>query len=225
MPKAIRPMPPGAISRRHSAGVSVSQHRRPGGAPASRRHLPARAEQSGRRGLQRRGELAQRGRGRAGPGTAPGTPGTAGSSRPGRPPAPGSGRSSARRRATRLLRSPGSGGDGQEGSASCVRARFRPQGSRPGYGLNGHRDRGVADPARAWPPAPLHLLGSLTCVRSCRAPHTDQPGQDGAWRRVALATSGRDVRPPPDSVSTGELLPWAAVAPGCRSRAMVPAEG
>src|SRR6266702_4004471 len=61
VPNAIRPTPPGAISRRHSAGRSLLMTRM-----LARRRGCAGAEERGRRGLQGGGELPERERARPG---------------------------------------------------------------------------------------------------------------------------------------------------------------
>ena len=69
VPNAIRPTPPGVISRRHSAGIELADDPQVGRAALAGRHVRAAAEQRGRRGPQRGGELPERGR--AGPGRVP----------------------------------------------------------------------------------------------------------------------------------------------------------
>ena len=172
------------------------QHRRAGGATAPGRDLPARAEQRGRRGLQRRGELAQRGR--AGPGRVPLQVLQVAQAHPGAGGHLGLARAAARRGAARLACS---GHQGQAATARPVLLTGSPFSGPLVPCLDMYLTViGIAaspDPVAAGPRTPLHLLGSLRlCAMPGRRPAHRQPRQAGAWWRVALATSGRDVGPP-----------------------------
>ena len=85
-PDAARRDQPAALGRQE-----LGYDGRADQAAVSRWHLDPGAQQGGRRGPQRGGQLAQVGGVWAGPGISPRIPGTAGSSRPGRRPAPWSG--------------------------------------------------------------------------------------------------------------------------------------
>src|ERR1035441_9517612 len=195
--KAIRPIPPGAIRRRHSAGVSLSLtgwpdgSPRPGGPPPRPPRAPARPhragpEQRGRRGLQRRGERPQRGR--AGPGRIPlqvlqvpqahpGARGDLGLTEPQLGPAQRDALAQVtwvgRRRPARCL--------------SLLLGSFSFYSFWPGYILNGHRDRGVTSPVAAGPRTPLHLLGSLGYrmrgrrLRTSPSLSRPEPGREWPW--------------------------------------------
>ena len=135
------------------------------------RHVRAPAEQRGRRGPQRRGELPERGRGR--PGWVPLQVLQVAQAQPGA------------RRHLRLaqvqfgpsLRDPPAqiAGVGRGRPPVVVVA-----GLRPGHGVNAHRDRGAVR-------APLHLLG-----------YVSMPGGDAALTSPTLswAKPGRQCPPP-----------------------------
>ena len=104
--------------------------------------------------------------------------------------------SSARRRATRLLRSPGSAGDGQDSPRRVPLAPSQPSGPLgllPRYVTHAHRDHGPPDRAPAADAASPPRFSQLSS-RGCR-PAYRQPQLDAARWRVASAMSGRDVGP------------------------------
>ena len=100
--------------------------------------------------------------------------------------------SSARRRATRLLRSPGSGGDGQDSPRGVPLAPSSPSGLPgllPGYVTHAHRDHGATDRAQAADAASPPRFSQLSC--RAVAPHIASLSQ-----RACPAASGlRHVRP------------------------------
>ena len=212
VPNAIRPMPPGAISRRHSTGVSLSMtggrssRNWPGGtcAPA-----PSRAA-----GVVHSTAASCRSVGRAGPGRVP-------------------------LQVFQVPQAhPGSGGHLLPAQMQLLATPLHSLAQVAGVGwrrppvllrlldvVNGHRDR---DAAAHHGPAPPHLLASIRCQARAVGSAHDQPEQVEVWPAVAfsLVAQGRWSVTGRDRVCRDRdglwSLPWVTSGTGrrgpCRRR-------